>query len=54
MLVRRNELFLKSASEAWFPAIFFSAISKIKHSSHHYRYLVQRLMNKTSWSSVSR
>ena len=42
-----RELFLKFASEAWFPAIFLSAISKIKHSSHQYRYLVQRLMNKT-------
>ena len=32
--------------------IFF-VISKIKHSNHYYRYLVQRLMNKTSLSSVS-
>ena len=31
---------------------YFFAISKIKHSNHNYRYLVQRLMNKTSWSSV--
>lgn len=35
-----------------FDSNIFLAISKINHSNHHYRYLVQSLMNNTSWSSI--
>ena len=45
-------MFVKCASEEWFDSNIFLAISKINHSNHHYRYLVQSLMNKTSWSSI--